>query len=153
MYGIQMLTWLGCIDGKWQTIYSTHTDPMGMGIWSTCGPFDMWSVHVCFIYFLWNWLPQETPCWRSQRALPGDQYHWSDSVAVELEWMVSMDFFAGKPPHFIGGNMKTNMAFLWPKMEKARYSTTRMNCLVGRRMFFCYQRRCPRSRTHWTMLI
>ena len=27
MYGIYMLTWLGYIDGQWQTIYSIHTDP------------------------------------------------------------------------------------------------------------------------------
>ena len=26
---IYMLTWLGYIDGQWQTIYSIHTDPMG----------------------------------------------------------------------------------------------------------------------------
>ena len=29
MYGRLMLTKLGYIDGKWQTIYSIHTDPMG----------------------------------------------------------------------------------------------------------------------------
>ena len=29
--GIQMLTKLGYIDGKWQTIYGIHTDPMGYG--------------------------------------------------------------------------------------------------------------------------
>ena len=30
MYGRLMLTWLGYIDGKWQTIYGIQTDPMGL---------------------------------------------------------------------------------------------------------------------------
>ena len=31
---VYMLTWMGYIDGKWQTIYGIHTDPMG---YANCG--------------------------------------------------------------------------------------------------------------------
>ena len=45
MYAILMVTKLGYIDGKWQTIYSIHTDPMGYD-----HSYDTQMIHVWDIY-------------------------------------------------------------------------------------------------------